>query len=131
LGLVADERRSGAVWLIPPAGARASVGVRRSARTVDYDQVREEMAVLMTAQIPGATKEMIDSIRHVLDDIPHAKGFIIHANGPVPGGWRVTEVWESQADFEAWFEASVKPVFPEGGPMPSIAFDELNEVVRP
>jgi hypothetical protein len=44
---------------------------------------------------------------------------------------RVTEVWESQADFEAWFEASVKPAFSEGGPMPTIAFDELNEVVTP
>jgi heme-degrading monooxygenase HmoA len=43
----------------------------------------------------------------------------------------VTEVWESQADFEAWFETSVKPAFPEGGPMPSITFDELNEVVTP
>jgi hypothetical protein len=35
---------------------------------------------------------------------------------------------ESQADFEAWFEAAVKPAFSEG-PMPSIAFDELNEVL--
>jgi hypothetical protein len=87
------------------------------------------MAVLMTAQIPGATKEMIDGMRPVLDAIGHAKGFIIHTNGPVAGGWRVTEVWESQADFEAWFETSVKPAFPERGPMPSIAFDELNEVL--
>jgi quinol monooxygenase YgiN len=87
------------------------------------------MAVLMTAQIPGATKEMIDGMRPILDAIRRAKGFIIHTNGPVPGGWRVTEVWESQADFEAWFEASVKPAFPEGGPMPSIAFDKLNEVL--
>ena len=53
----------------------------------------------------------------------------MHANGPVPGGWRVTEVWDSRADFEAWFETSVKPQF-AGGPMPSITFDELNEVVR-
>jgi hypothetical protein len=89
------------------------------------------MAVLMTAQIPAATKEMIDGMRPLLDPIRRAKGFIIHTNGPVPGGWRVTEVWEFQADFEAWFETSVKPAFPDGGPMPSIAFDELNEVVTP
>jgi len=89
------------------------------------------MAVLMTAEIPGATKEMIDGMRPLNDPMRRAKGFIIHTNGPAPGGWRVTEVWESQADFEAWFETSVKPAFPEGGPMPSIAFDELNEVVTP
>jgi hypothetical protein len=51
------------------------------------------MAVLMTAQIPGATKEMIDGMRPILDAIRSAKGFIVHTNGPVPGGWRVTEVW--------------------------------------
>jgi heme-degrading monooxygenase HmoA len=90
----------------------------------------EEMAVLMTAQIPGATKEMIDGLRPVLDDITSAKGFIVHANGPSPGGWRVTEMWDTQADFEAWFESSVKPAFPEGAPMPSITFEELNDVVK-
>ena len=47
-----------------------------------------------------------------------------------PGGWRVTEVWETQADFEAWFETSVKSAFPEVAPMPSISFDELNDVVK-
>jgi hypothetical protein len=47
----------------------------------------------------------------------------------VPDGWRVIEVWNSQADFEAWFEAYVKPAFPEGAPAPVIAFDELNEVL--
>jgi len=89
------------------------------------------MAVLMTAQLPGATREMIDGMRPLLDAIRAAKGFVVHANGPVPGGWRVTEVWDSQADFEAWFESNVKAAFAEGGPMPSITFDELDEVVTP
>ena len=89
------------------------------------------MAVLMTAHIPGATKEMIDGLRPLLEPIRTAPGFVVHTNGPAPGGWRVTEVWDSQADFEAWFEGNVKPAFPEGGPMPSISFDELNEVVTP
>jgi heme-degrading monooxygenase HmoA len=87
------------------------------------------MAVLMTAHIPGATQEMIDGMSPILENLRGQKGFVVHANGPAPGGWRVTEVWDSQADFEAWFEAHVKPAFSEGGPMPSITFDELNEVV--
>ena len=45
-----------------------------------------------------------------------------------------TEAHEARAAelgllFEAWFEAYVKPAFPEGAPMPVIAFDELNDVV--
>jgi hypothetical protein len=43
----------------------------------------------------------------------------------------VIEAWDSQADFEKWFEASVKPAFPVGGPMPSITIDQLNDVVTP
>jgi len=87
------------------------------------------MAVLMTAQIPGATQEMIDGMSPLLELLPSQKGFVVHANGPVSGGWRVTEVWDTQGDFEAWFEAHVKPAFAEGGPMPSITFDELSQVV--
>jgi quinol monooxygenase YgiN len=87
------------------------------------------MAVLMTAHIPGGTQEMIDGLRPLLERIRSEKGFVVHANGPVPGGWRVTEVWDSQADFESWFERNVRPAFPEGAPMPSITFDQLNEVV--
>jgi hypothetical protein len=34
----------------------------------------EEMAVLMPAQIPGGTKEMIDGMRPVLDHITSVKG---------------------------------------------------------
>jgi hypothetical protein len=40
------------------------------------------------------------------------RGFVVHANGPVPGGRRVTEVWNSQADFESWFERR----YPGGSP---------------
>jgi heme-degrading monooxygenase HmoA len=86
------------------------------------------MAVLMTALIPGATQEMIDGMEPLLGAIRGQKGFVIHTNGPVPDGWRVVEVWDSQADFEAWFEGNVKPAFPEGGPMPLITFDALNDV---
>ena len=88
------------------------------------------MAVLMTAHLPGATKEMVDGMRPLREPIRNAKGFILHANSPAPGGWRMIEVWETQADFEAWFEAHVKPLFPADGPiMPSITIDQLNDVM--
>ncbi|MGZ4386413.1 MAG: putative quinol monooxygenase [Gaiellaceae bacterium] len=88
------------------------------------------MAVLMTAQLPGGTQEMLDGMTsHLEGPMRSAQGFIVHANGPAPGGWRVTEVWDSQANFEAWFEGHVKPAFPQGAPMPSITFDQLNHVI--
>ena len=89
------------------------------------------MSGLMTAYIPGGTQEMIDGLRPLLDPMRTTKGFHIHANGQVAGGWRVTEVWDSKGDFDAWFESTVKPAFPEGAPAPEISIDELNEVVTP
>ena len=50
---------------------------------------------------------------------------------PSGAGTRVTEVWESKADFEKWYEGTVKPALPEGGPQPSITVDQLNEVATP
>jgi hypothetical protein len=86
--------------------------------------------VALTNSNPNVHSSIIHgSLRYALDGAGLVQGFIIHTNGPVAGGWRVIEVWESQADFEAWFETAVKLAFPEGGLMPSMAFDELNEVV--
>jgi hypothetical protein len=74
------------------------------------------MAVLMIGEVPDLTEEMyagmIVGLKPVLQS---AKGFISHAGGPSPnGGWRVVEVWESEEDGVAWFEANVKPNLPPG-----------------
>jgi heme-degrading monooxygenase HmoA len=87
------------------------------------------MTVLMTARIPGGTKEMIDQLQPLLEPIRTTKGFQVHTNGQVADGWLVTEVWDSQADFEEWFEGNVKPNFAADGPTPEITFIELNDFV--
>jgi hypothetical protein len=71
------------------------------------------MPVLMTAQLPGGTKEMIDGMFAQLAGPQRtAQGFILHANGPVAGGWRVTEVWDSQSDFTRGSRATSSRRFP-------------------
>lgn len=89
------------------------------------------MAVLVNAHLAGGTKEMIDGMQFLMETLQQAKGFVVHTNGPAPGGWRVTEVWDSESDFEAFYEDHVKPAFPEGAPLPEIKIDELNQVVLP
>jgi hypothetical protein len=60
------------------------------------------MAVLMTAELDGGTLEMMDGMNSALDGpLKSAQGFVVHTNGPMPGGWRVTEVWDSEDDFNA------------------------------
>jgi quinol monooxygenase YgiN len=85
------------------------------------------MAVLMTALLPGGTKEMIDQLQPLLEPMRTTKGFRVHTNGPVPDGWQVIEVWDSREEFQAWFDGNVKPHFTADGPMPQMSFIELND----
>jgi hypothetical protein len=71
------------------------------------------MAVLMTAQLPGGTKEMIDGMfAQLAGPQRNAQGFVLHANGPVARGWRVTEVWDSQATLKRGLRATSSQRFP-------------------
>ncbi len=52
------------------------------------------MAILMTAEVPGMTQEMVDGMTGQLEEQQKSQpGFVVHANGPIDGGWGVTEVW--------------------------------------
>ena len=48
-----------------------------------------------------------------LSDWP-AKGLLSHVAGPTPNGWRVMDVWESEADFRKFGEILV-PILKEIG----------------
>jgi hypothetical protein len=49
-----------------------------------------------------------------------------HAGGPNPGGgWRVVEVWESEAEAQKWFEANVEPNL-SPGIKPNRSYHELH-----
>jgi heme-degrading monooxygenase HmoA len=72
------------------------------------------MPVLMIGEVPNLTEEiyagMLENLKPVMLG---SKGFISHSGGPSPsGGWRVIEMWESEDDGRAWFEANVKPNLP-------------------
>ncbi|MEU3401103.1 hypothetical protein [Streptomyces filamentosus] len=66
------------------------------------------MAVIVTFEFPGAGQELYDA---VIDRVTGGRGFtrfadlgdpglVSHAAGPVDGGFRVTEVWESAEALE-------------------------------
>ena len=74
------------------------------------------MAVLMIGEVPNLTEDIYGSmIEQMKPGMVGAKGFIAHSGGPHPnGGWRVVEMWESEADAQAWFDDNVKPNLPPG-----------------
>jgi heme-degrading monooxygenase HmoA len=71
------------------------------------------MAVAISADVPGQTKEGYEqTIRLLGDALKGAPGFIMHFGHPIEGGWRVVEVWESSKDAADWFAKHVRPNLP-------------------
>ena len=66
------------------------------------------MAIGVLFEFPGATKAQYEAVEKAmtqggklrkLADWPVNKGLIAHMAGPTSTGWRVIDVWESEADF--------------------------------
>lgn len=79
------------------------------------------MAVLVQSTVPELTKELYNTLIQQLEaKMRDASGFIAHVAGPIPGGWMVTEIWESPEQFNAWLQGSVMPVAMAAGMNPPI-----------
>lgn len=77
------------------------------------------MAVIVTVEIPGGTREQYEESTRLLQEaewFPPA-GFLAHAAGPDgSGGWRVVDFWESEDHFRAFAEKA-RPIFQRVGGM--------------
>jgi hypothetical protein len=80
------------------------------------------MAIGVIFEFPGATsrakyeksvKMVLKGRRKRLADWP-VTGVLAHIAGPMPGGWRVIDVWRSRATFNR-FGKKLKPVLKEVG----------------
>jgi heme-degrading monooxygenase HmoA len=79
------------------------------------------MTIMMTSDMPGTSQGEYEQLAAaLLPVLQAADGFIAHAAGPVEGGYRVTELWESEAAHSAWFAAHVAPAMPPGAILPII-----------
>ena len=88
------------------------------------------MAVLVTAEVPGQTREGYDGMLAALEGpLREAKGFIAHGAGPAGDGWSVFEVWESAEDATAFFAKYVDPNLPPGI-KPKRKILELHSLIR-
>lgn len=64
------------------------------------------MAIAMIMEAPGMTTELYDSVMEHLewDELDLPSGFISHYACTTDDGMLVVDVWESQADFETFFQ---------------------------
>ena len=72
------------------------------------------MAIGVLSEIRGLTAEMYDTVNekaNVESDPP--AGLIVHTAGPMDGGFRIFDVWETQEDHERFETARLGPAIAE------------------
>ena len=76
------------------------------------------MAVAFVLNVPGMTEAQYRAVRNVLGESLQP-GNLVHMAGPIEGGWRVIEVWESPEQMGAFFQSpEAAAAFQAGGVPP-------------
>ena len=74
-------------------------------------------AVCLMMQFATMDRAKYDDVMKVLDwkNAGSPKGLISHMAGPTRESWGVVDVWESQADFDRFFETGLEHAFERVG----------------
>ena len=75
---------------------------------------------LVEFEMPGMTQQQYDEIWRILEQkkLLAPKGRTHHFGAPVPGGWRVVDVWTDMGDFEAFGKVLVPTIVSVGATPP-------------
>jgi hypothetical protein len=88
------------------------------------------MPVAVTTHLPSLPAAAYDQIAaQQRDALRAAPGFVAHAAYVSDRGVTVVETWAQQADWQAFFDANVRPQLPPGGPEPTVE-DVHNVIAR-
>jgi hypothetical protein len=89
------------------------------------------MTVLVRTTAAGLDQSTYDQMAPGLHPLlKQQPGFIMHVAYPVPGGFAIGEVWENQAQHQAWYSEFVAPNLPDPDAM-STEYNELHAIVQP
>jgi hypothetical protein len=76
----------------------------------------ETMAVAMLLEWPGQTQEQYEQLMNLVAlDAHPPDGGLFHVAGPMPGGWRVVDIWESEEAFERFAGERLRPAVEQVG----------------
>ncbi len=75
------------------------------------------MAIMVIYDTPGVTQQQYDQVTdRVLKQVTlPVAGQLFHASGPIEGGWRTVDVWESQEASDRFFREHLAAAFAEVG----------------
>ncbi len=90
------------------------------------------MPVGFMFEVPGGTVDQYDRamVELNLGENP-AAGLLSHTSGPMEGGWRVIDVWESEEAFQTFASTRLGPTLQKVGmPEPKLTRLEVHNFVR-
>ncbi|SRR5258708_872955 len=90
------------------------------------------MAIVVMQDFPGGTVEQYDQVTERLNlGNKSPKGNLVHIAGPIEGGFRVVDVWESQEALNA-FMGVLGPVAQSVGiPAPQVTIWPAHNMLTP
>lgn len=65
------------------------------------------MAVVQIKELRGMTRELYEQVTQELNLSGPPPGSLLHASGPMEGGWRIIEVRESEEAAQAFFGSAL------------------------
>jgi hypothetical protein len=94
------------------------------------------MAIAVVIDFEGGSAERYDAVvdEMGLRDQPASAvaGPVLHAAGPTPTGWRVVDIWESEADLERFRRERLMPATEKVGgvPRPQVQVTPIHNMQR-
>jgi quinol monooxygenase YgiN len=64
------------------------------------------MAIAMLVDVPGLTREQFETAARQAKQAGPQPGMLYHAAGPMNGGYRIVEVWDSQDAADAFYRSA-------------------------
>jgi quinol monooxygenase YgiN len=65
------------------------------------------MALAVLGEIPGLTQEQYEAVVRKVNQSGTPAGALFHAGGPIEGGYRIIEVWETQEAADAFYNSEI------------------------
>ena len=78
------------------------------------------MAFAILAEIPDLTRDQYESVVKKVNESGSPAGARVHAGGPIEGGYRVVEVWETREAADAFHGSALLADAAEASPPPKI-----------
>jgi hypothetical protein len=90
------------------------------------------MAIMLVFEGAGVTQAQYDQVgKEVTPDNKPPAGMLYHVAAPMANGYRVVEVWESQAAADKFFQEKLAQALPKANINVKPEFAQVHNIMKP